>query len=77
MSSSLIHPTSSHHHPKDSAVGKMTDPQAGGMMIVVGLMSGTSLDGVDLCCARFDTSNLEDFEILAAETRPYPKRGER
>ena len=51
----------------------MTDPQAGGMIVVVGLMSGTSLDGVDLCCARFDTSKLEDFEILAAETRPYPK----
>ncbi len=38
---------------------------------VIGLMSGTSLDGLDLIYVRFDTQNLTGFEILKAETIPY------
>ncbi|MDR2813082.1 MAG: anhydro-N-acetylmuramic acid kinase [Prevotellaceae bacterium] len=40
---------------------------------VLGLMSGTSLDGLDLCLARFnrDGSSRWTFDILAAETFPY------
>jgi anhydro-N-acetylmuramic acid kinase len=41
------------------------------MPVVLGLMSGTSLDGLDLCCVGF-SDDLHDFEILAANTLPYP-----
>ena len=40
------------------------------MSIVLGLMSGTSLDGLDLCCVRF-AKNHNDFRIIAAQTIPY------
>ena len=40
------------------------------MSVVLGLMSGTSLDGLDLCCVRF-AENLKDFQIIAAHTVPY------
>ena len=40
------------------------------MAVVIGLMSGTSLDGLDICCARF-SKNLKDFQILAYATIPY------
>jgi len=40
--------------------------------LCLGLMSGTSLDGVDLCLARFRPGSWEDFEIVEAETRGYP-----
>lgn len=36
-------------------------------------MSGTSLDGLDLCYCRFDRSERWEFEILYAETVPYPE----
>ena len=41
---------------------------------VIGVMSGTSLDGLDLCCARFSFNENEDYyyAILATETIPYP-----
>lgn len=44
---------------------------------VLGMMSGTSLDGTDLCACRFaeDNGNWQ-FEILAAETVPYPSEWE-
>ncbi|MFT3687408.1 MAG: anhydro-N-acetylmuramic acid kinase [Phycisphaerales bacterium] len=39
---------------------------------VIGVMSGTSLDGIDLAHIRFFVTNGKwDFEILEAETVPY------
>lgn len=41
--------------------------------LVTGLMSGSSLDGVDLACCQFHfNSGKWHFEIRAAETYPYP-----
>ena len=37
----------------------------------IGLMSGTSLDGLDLVYVKFNIDNYQDFEILKAETIPY------
>ena len=41
------------------------------MAVVLGLMSGTSLDGLDICCVSF-SEDLHRFKILAATTLPYP-----
>ena len=38
---------------------------------VIGMMSGTSLDGLDLAYIKFNTNNLQNFEILTAETIAY------
>lgn len=42
--------------------------------LVIGVMSGTSLDGIDLALCKFilDESNQWKFEILQAETKAYP-----
>lgn len=37
----------------------------------IGLMSGTSLDGLDVCFARFEKKENWEFDILKAETLPY------
>ncbi|MBB6370651.1 anhydro-N-acetylmuramic acid kinase [Chryseobacterium shigense] len=42
----------------------------------IGLMSGTSLDGLDLCFASFEKKNNWNFQILNAETLPYPQHWE-
>ena len=40
---------------------------------VAGLMSGTSLDGVDIACCNFQEENGHwDYEIVRAETISYP-----
>ena len=38
---------------------------------VLGVMSGTSLDGLDLCLAEFDRKNAASFSIVECETIPY------
>lgn len=40
----------------------------------IGVMSGTSLDGLDLAYVRFNTNNYTDFDIIEVETVPYSKK---
>ena len=43
----------------------------------IGLMSGTSLDGLDICLVEFKKNNFEwSFQILEAETIPYSENWE-
>ncbi|AZA51602.1 anhydro-N-acetylmuramic acid kinase [Chryseobacterium sp. G0201] len=42
----------------------------------IGLMSGTSLDGLDICYATFEKKETWSFLIIKAETIPYPKNWE-
>ncbi|RAJ13519.1 anhydro-N-acetylmuramic acid kinase [Olleya aquimaris] len=41
---------------------------------VIGVMSGTSLDGIDLAYISFKKNNNWSFKILEAETISYPKK---
>lgn len=42
---------------------------------VVGVMSGSSMDGVDLaCCEIVSNNNHYDFKIIVAETIPYEEK---
>lgn len=41
--------------------------------LAIGLMSGSSLDGLDIALVKFEKEGEHyDFQILAAETLPYP-----
>lgn len=39
--------------------------------LAIGLMSGTSLDGLDICLAEFEKKDKWHFKILKSETLPY------
>ena len=39
---------------------------------ILGLMSGTSLDGIDFAHVTFEKDNYQNFEIHSVETVPYP-----
>jgi anhydro-N-acetylmuramic acid kinase len=41
---------------------------------VLGLMSGTSLDGIDLAYVTFQKDGYQNFELVFAETIPYTKK---
>ncbi len=43
-------------------------------LYIIGLMSGTSLDGIDLVYVKFSKSDIKSFEILYSETIPYSKK---
>jgi anhydro-N-acetylmuramic acid kinase len=40
-------------------------------MIVIGIMSGTSFDGLDLACCRFEPGKQWSYSLQKAETIPY------
>lgn len=43
-------------------------------MIIAGIMSGTSLDGIDVAICEFKSeSDTPEFDLLASKTYPFPK----
>jgi len=40
----------------------------------IDVMSGTALDGVDICYVRFENNDRYNFEILNAITYKYPDK---
>ncbi len=52
-------------------------PHSGNKHLVIGTMSGTSLDGLDLAAVQFQLKkNRWEFELIAAETLKYPAEWE-
>ncbi|SEH29468.1 anhydro-N-acetylmuramic acid kinase [Chryseobacterium culicis] len=45
--------------------------------LAIGLMSGTSLDGLDICLAEFEKHDHWTFQILKADTLPYSEEWEK
>lgn len=43
---------------------------------ILGLMSGTSLDGLDIACVEFSSVRRWMFKVIAAETIPYSPKWE-
>lgn len=41
---------------------------------IIGVMSGTSLDGIDIVYVQFDANNYKDFKISASNTVSYSKQ---
>ena len=39
---------------------------------IIGLMSGTSVDGLDVCYVSFPKNKIEEYEILNCATVDYP-----
>ena len=46
----------------------------GDYCFIIGLMSGTSLDGIDLVYVKFNKKNYKSFKILAATTISYSNK---
>ena len=44
-----------------------------GIWYIIGLMSGTSLDGVDLAYVKFENKEKLSYEIITTQTVPYSK----
>ncbi|WP_165733015.1 anhydro-N-acetylmuramic acid kinase [Polaribacter sp. 20A6] len=42
-------------------------------VFIIGLMSGTSLDGIDLVYVKFDKENYQNFDIIHSKTVSYSK----
>jgi len=43
-------------------------------VFIIGLMSGTSLDGIDLVYVKFDKENYQNFKIIHSKTVSYSKK---